>query len=78
MDWLEYHRSLVYLYQKNVKCLVDLGKTIVIEGIKREVYLCFTLAIKFSICMRKGFKIYVVEEINEDKNPSIALHLIIE
>jgi hypothetical protein len=49
----------------------------VIEGIKGEVTLCFISAKKVKNSMRKGCRIYVVEVISEDKNPSTKFHPIL-
>jgi hypothetical protein len=77
MDWLESHRALVDCYKKKVLCQNDLGEPIVIEGIKREVTLRLISSQKVKKCMRKGCKIYVVEMISEDENPSDKLHPIL-
>jgi hypothetical protein len=77
MDWLESHRALVDFYNKKVLFQNDLGEAIVIEGIKREVTLRLISSQKFKKCTRKGCKIYVVETIGEDENPSDKLHPIL-
>ena len=71
MDWLKFHRAWVDCSGKTILCMNDERETIQIQGIKRKVSLHFISAMRMKRCLRKGFQVYVVQEVSKDKGPSL-------
>jgi hypothetical protein len=71
MDWLAAHRALVDCFAKRVLCVDDEGRLVEIQGVQRKVSLCFISTMKVKRCLRQGCRLYVVEEVNERKGPSL-------
>jgi hypothetical protein len=71
MDWLEAHRALVDCFAKRVLCVDDEGRPVEIPGVQRKVSFCFISTMKVKRCLRQGCRLYVVEEVNERKGPSL-------
>jgi hypothetical protein len=71
MDWLASHRDLVDCFAKRVLCINDEGRPIEIQGVQRKVSLRFISTMKVKRCLRQGCRLYVVEEVNERKGPSL-------
>jgi hypothetical protein len=71
MDWLVAHRALVDCLAKRVLCVDDEGRPIEIQGVQRKVSLLFISTMKVKRCLRQGCRLYVVEEVNERKGPSL-------
>jgi len=62
---------LVDCFSKRVLCINDQGRSLEIHGIKRMVSIHFILTMKVELCMRKCCRLYVVEEVNKGKVPSL-------
>jgi hypothetical protein len=77
MDWLEAHRSMVDCFAKRVLCVDDEGRPVEIHGVQRKVSLRFISTMKVKRCMRQGCRLYVVEEMNERKGPSLDQYLVL-
>jgi hypothetical protein len=77
MDWLEAHQALVDCFAKRVLCVDDEGRPIEIQGVRRKVSLLFISIIKVKRCLRQGCRLYVVEEVNERKGPSLDQYLVL-
>jgi hypothetical protein len=77
MDWLEAHRALVDCFAKRVLCVDDEGRPVEIQGVRRRVSLCFISTMKVKRCLRQGCRLYVVEEVNERKGPSLDQYLVL-
>ena len=71
MDWLEAHRALVDCFTKWALCLDDEGRPVEIHGVQRKVSLHFISTMKVKRFLRQGFRLYVVEAVNERKGPSL-------
>jgi hypothetical protein len=71
MDWLEAQRAMVDCFVKRVLCVDDEGRSVEIHGIRRKASLRFISTMKVKRCMRQGCRLYVVEEVNEGKGPSM-------
>jgi hypothetical protein len=67
MDWLESHRSMVYFFAKRVLCVDNEGSSVDIHGVWSKVSLRFISTLKAKRCRRQGFRLYVVEVVNEGK-----------
>jgi hypothetical protein len=76
MDWLAAHRALVDCFAKRVLCVDDEGRPVEIQGVQRKVSR-FISTMKVKICLRQGCRIYVVEEVNERKGPSLDQYLVL-
>jgi hypothetical protein len=62
---------LVDCFAKRVLCVDDEGRPIKIQGVQRNVSLCFISTMKVKRCLRQGCRLYVVEAVNERKGPSL-------
>ena len=71
MDWLATHRALVDCFAKRVLCVDNEGRPVEIQGVQRKVSLRFISTMKVKRCLRQGFRLYVVEAVNERKGPSL-------
>jgi len=78
MDWLEAHRAFVDCYAKRMLCINDEGTMIQIQGIKRKVSLCFISLKKVKHCMKQCCQLYVVEEVSEEKGPSLEQYPVLQ
>jgi hypothetical protein len=52
-------------------CVDDEGRPVEIQGVWTKVSLRFISTMKVKRCLRKGCQLYVVEEVNERKGPSL-------
>jgi hypothetical protein len=77
MDWLESHRAMVDCFAKRVLCIDDEGRLVEIHGVRRKVSLRFISTMKVKHCMRKFFRLYVVEAVNEGKGLSLDKYLVL-
>ena len=68
---------MVDFFAKRVLCVDDEGRSVEIHGVRRKVSLCFILTMKVKHCMRQGFRLYVVEAIDEGKGPSMDRYLVL-
>ena len=58
-------------FTKRVLYVDDKGRLVEIQGVWRRVSLHFISTMKFKRCLRQGCRLYVVEEMNERKGPSL-------
>jgi hypothetical protein len=58
---------MVDCFVKMVLCVDDEGRLVEIHTVRRKVSLCSISTMKVIHCMRQGFLLYVVEEVNEGK-----------
>jgi len=65
MDWLESHRAMVYCFAKRVLCVDDEGRYVEIHGVRRRVSLHFISTMKVKRYVRKGFRLCVMEVVDE-------------
>eukprot|EP00253_Pinus_taeda_P028742 PITA_28742 len=72
MDWLEAHRAWVDCYGKRILGINDEGKSIQIQGIKKEVSLRYISVMQMKRCLRKGCQAYVIQEVSQEKGPSLG------
>eukprot|EP00253_Pinus_taeda_P029272 PITA_29272 len=72
MDWLEAHQAWVDCYGKRILGINDEGEVIQIQGIKRKVCLCYISTMNMKRCLRKGCQAYVIQEVSEEKGPSLG------
>ena len=77
MDWLVAHRVLIDCFAKKVLCVDDEGRPVEIQGVQRKVSLRFISTMKVKRCLRQGCRLYVVEEVNERKGPSLDQYLVL-
>jgi hypothetical protein len=71
MDWLAAHRALVDCFTKRVLYVDDEGRPVEIQGVRRKVSLRFISNMKVNGFLRQGYRLYVVEAVNERKGPSL-------
>jgi hypothetical protein len=77
MDWLASHRALVDCFAKRVLCVDDEGRPVEIQGVQRKLLLRFISTMKVKRCLRQGFRLYVVEALNERRGPSLDQYLVL-
>jgi len=65
MYWLVAHRTKVDCYNKFLECLSDEGEEIILQGIKKYVFVRKILALQVKRCNRKGCTMFVVQVTND-------------
>lgn len=68
MDWLEKHKVLLIFFEKTFTCVNEKEQTVVVKGIPRKVYVWKIYALQMKRSVRKGCKVFVVHEINNEKD----------